>query len=225
MALVYNTFFAVKATGFVFLMIHNLNLESAKQALFWTIAAVLNYITLPILNFVANKISKRATFILMWSVMIVFAAVFAVVQISSFEILVAYQIIFAFANVCFWIIGYSLAYDCVEVVEFQHDENKSGEIIGLFTLSQKIGYALGGWIAGIGLSVAGYDSTLETQPDSVLIGINTLMTAVPAVILFIGLILMFRFPINRIKHNKLAEALEKKKRGEVYSTEGFEDIF
>ena len=85
--------------------------------------------------------------------------------------------------------------------------------------------AFHGWQFIVSEIVAGYDSTLETQPDSVLIGINTLMTAVPAVILFIGLILMFRFPINRIKHNKLAEALEKKKRGEVYSTEGFEDIF
>lgn len=51
------------------------------------------------------------------------------------------------------------------------------------------------------------------------------MTAVPGVILLIGLILMIRFPINRIKHDKLLKALEKKKNGEEYSTEGFEDIF
>ena len=225
MALVYNTFFAVKATGFVYLMANNLTLDSAMQALFWTIAAVLNYVTLPILNIVANKLSKKATFILMWSLMIVFALVFAVVQISSFAVLIGYQVIFAFANVCFWIIGYSLAYDCVEVVEFQHGENKSGEIIGLFTLCQKIGYALGGWMAGVGLTIIGYNAAAKVQSEKVLIGINTIMTAVPAVILIIGLVLMLRFPINRVKHNKLLEELEKKKLGEEYSTEGFEDIF
>lgn len=225
MALVYNTFFAVKATGFVYLMANNLTLDSAMQALFWTLAAALNYITLPVLNIVSNKISKKAAFILMWSLMIAFAAVFAVVQITSFAVLIGYQVIFAFANVCFWIIGYALAYDCVEVVEFQHGENKSGGIIGLFTLCQKIGYALGGWLAGIGLTVIGYNAALDVQPDKVLIGINTIMTAVPGVILLIGLILMIRFPINRIKHDKLLKALEKKKNGEEYSTEGFEDIF
>lgn len=224
-ALVYNTFFAVKATGFVYLMANNLTLDSAMQALFWTLAAILNYVSLPILNIIANKLSKKATFILMWSIMIAFAAVFAVVQISSFGVLVGYQGIFAFANVCFWIIGYSLAYDCVEVVEFQHGENMSGSIIGLFTLCQKIGYALGGWLAGLGLSIIGYDAALKTQTDTVLIGINTLMTAVPGAILLIGLILMLRFPINQVKHHKLLSALEHKKKGETYSTEGFEDIF
>ena len=109
MALVYNTFFAVKATGFVYLMANNLTLDSAMQALFLTLAAALNYITLPVLNIVSNKISKKAAFILMWSLMIAFAAVFAVVQITSFAVLIGYQVIFAFANVCFWIIGYALA--------------------------------------------------------------------------------------------------------------------
>ena len=61
MALAYNTFFAIKATGFVYLMDNNLTLDAAMQALFWTLAAVLNYITLPILNIISNKISKRAT--------------------------------------------------------------------------------------------------------------------------------------------------------------------
>ncbi|MCI7304238.1 MFS transporter [Ihubacter massiliensis] len=225
MALVYNTFFAVKATGFVYLMANNLTLDSAMQALFWTIAAVLNYAVLPVLNLIANKLSKKTTFILMWALMIAFALIFAVVQISSFAVLVGYQVIFAFANVCFWVIGYSLAYDCVEVVEFQHGENKSGGIVGLFTLCQKVGYAIGGWMAGAGLTIIGYDAAVEVQSGKVLIGINTLMTAVPAVILLIGLILMIRFPINRIKHRKLLAALERKKKGEEYSTEGFEDIF
>lgn len=225
MALVYNTFFAVKATGFVYLMTVNLNLESALQALFWTVAAALNYITLPILNIVANKLSKKATFILMWSLMIIFAGIFAVIQITSFSVLIAYQVIFAFANVCFWVIGYSLAFDCVEVVEFQHGQNKSGSIIGLFSFSQKLGYAIGGWIAGLSLSIIGYDAALEVQSHDVIVGINTIMTAVPGVILLIGLILMIRFPINKIKHRKLVEQLNKKNNGEDYNTEGFEDIF
>lgn len=225
MALVYNIFYAVKATGFVYLMTVNLNLESALQALFWTVAAVLNYVTLPILNVIANKLSKKATFILMWSLMIIFAGIFAVVQITSFGVLIAYQVIFAFANVCFWIIGYSLAFDCVEVVEFQHGENKSGSIIGLFSFSQKLGYAIGGWIAGIGLSLIGYNASLDVQPHDVMVGINTILTAVPGVILLIGLILMIRFPINKVKHRKLSEELKKKNNGEEYSTEGFEDIF
>lgn len=225
MALVYNTFFAVKATGFVYLMANNLSLSAAMQALYWSLAAVINYFTLPILNIVSNKISKKATFIIMWSLMIVFAIVFFFLQIGSFSVLLSYQIIFAFANVCFWVIGYSLAYDCVEVVEFQHGKNMSGAIIGLFSLCQKIGYALGAWLAGVLLGVFGYNAMLDVQPDSVLWGINTIMTAVPAAILLIGLILMIRFPINQIKHRKLLNALERKKSGEEYSTEGFENIF
>ena len=225
MALAYNTFFDIKATGFVYLMDNNLTLDAAMQALFWTLAAVLNYITLPILNIISNKISKRATFILMWALMIGFAAVFAIVQITSFGVLIGYQVIYAFANVCFWIIGYSLAYDCVEVVEFQHGENMSGSIIGLFTFCQKLGYAIGGWVAGMGLAVIGYNAALEVQSAQVQVGINTLLTAVPGVFLLIGLILMIRFPINRVKHGRLLKALAKKKNGEEYSTEGFDDIF
>ena len=77
----------------------------------------------------------------------------------------------------------------------------------------------------MGLAVIGYNAALEVQSAQVQVGINTLLTAVPGVFLLIGLILMIRFPINRVKHGRLLKALAKKKNGEEYSTEGFDDIF
>lgn len=57
-------------------------------------------------------------------------------------------------------------------MEFESCENKVGGVMGLFCFSQTVGYALGGWIAGIALSLIGYNAALTTYEPDIVLGIN-----------------------------------------------------
>lgn len=223
-ATIFNLFFSIKVTAFIYLMTCNLGLTAAVTGLFYTISSFLSYAVIPILNLIANRFSKKATFIITWCCMIAFGVVFFIVQIESFAVLVAYQVFFQLANVTYWTIGTSLFYDCIDVVEFKSGRNLGGGVMGLSSFFAKLGNAVGAWFAGVWLDLINYDASLEVQTASTMWGINTLLTLVTVAILFIGVIVMIRFPLNKVKHQSLLRELEKKKNGEDYSAAGFEDI-
>ena len=47
-------------------------------------------------------------------------------------------------------------------------------------------------------------------------------TIIPAVFVFISMLIFSKYPINKKEFDAIKEALKKKKAGEEYSTEGFE---
>lgn len=222
-ATAFNMFFAVKVTGFIYLQTCNLGLSAAMIGVFFTISSFLSYAVIPILNVLANKFSKKKTFIITWGCMIVFGLVFFIVQINSFAVLVIYQIFFSLANVTYWTTGTSLFFDCIDVAEFKLGKNMGGGVMGVSSFFAKFGYAIGAWFAGVWLDFVGYDAALEVQTEHTLWGINTMLTLIPIAILFVGLIFMLKFPLDKVKHQKLIKELEKKNNGEEYTTEGFED--
>lgn len=78
-------------------------------------------------------------------------------------------------------------------------------------------------IAGFTLEVIGYSSDAVVT-ESMQHGLLSLATIVPAVLVVISIVLLSRYKIDRKRFNALKEALEKRKSGEEYSTEGFADI-
>lgn len=63
-------------------------------------------------------------------------------------------------------------------------QRQEGVIYSSYSFARKMGQALAGFIAGTGLSFIGYQAEQETQPASVLLGIDALMFLLPAVALF-----------------------------------------
>lgn len=223
-ATMFNAFFAVKVTGFIYLQTCNLGLSAAMIGVFFTISSFLSYAVIPILNIIANRFSKKTTFLITWGCMITFGVIFFIIQIESFAVLIAYQIFFSLANVTYWTIGTSLFFDCIDVVEFKANKNMGGGVMGMSSFFAKFGYAIGAWFAGVWLDFVGYDASLATQSEHTLWGINTMLTLIPILILLVGLIFMISFPLNKVKHQALLKELEKKKNNEEYSTEGLEKV-
>ena len=47
---------------------------------------------------------------------------------------------------------------------------------------RKMGQAIAGFMAGMGLSLIGYDATLDVQSDTTLFGIKVIMFLLPAIV-------------------------------------------
>ena len=53
---------------------------------------------------------------------------------------------------------------------------------------------------------------------------ENISTIIPAVILGISILCLILYPMTRKRYNALMVQLEKKRKGEAYTTEGFEKL-
>ena len=155
--------------------------------------------------------------------------------VGSFKIMcIVSPAVLGIATGTFWTLFYSMGYDLVELNEFKTGERKESTITSLPQLVQKFGSAFGILMAGQLLSAYGYDSsndiagkeslfTKVTDPK-IINGMENISTVIPAAILGVSLICLIIYPMTRKRFEALMVQLEKKRRGEDYSTEGFEKL-
>lgn len=216
--------FSITTATFVYLMSNNLNLDEGVQALYWTLFSIFSIVTLPLIALIANRLGKKYAFIALNIIGVAGCILFWLIGINSFTQLLIFAAMFNIGNVCFWSIGYSIMYDCSEVDEFVNGERREGAITGFNSFSQKLGSALGMWISGLLLNFVGYDGGAAEQTEETLNGILQLNTLIPGILITISVIFISMYPINAQRHEALRRALELKRNGEDYSTEGFEEL-
>ena len=196
-------------------------------------------VTVPIVEKVAEKKDRRFATITFLSIVFVLEIVIKIIgldfTVGSFKIMcIASPAVLGIATGTFWTLFYSMGYDLVELNEFKTGERKESTITSLPQLVQKFGSAFGILMAGQLLSAYGYDSsndiagkeslfTKVTDPK-IINGMENISTVIPAAILGVSLICLIIYPMTRKRFEALMVQLEKKRRGEDYSTEGFEKL-
>jgi GPH family glycoside/pentoside/hexuronide:cation symporter len=89
-------------------------------------------------------------------------------------------------------------------------ERREGVYNGVFTFLRKAGGASAYGVAGLALSVAGYEASLGTQQkEEVLIVIRSLTTLIPACFLLISVLLALPYTLGRERHTEILAALER----------------
>jgi GPH family glycoside/pentoside/hexuronide:cation symporter len=105
--------------------------------------------------------------------------------------------------------------DVIEYDELQTGQRREGIFYGLMVLLQKFGLAAGQFIIGLTLQLAGFVSTegqtAVQQPDAALFSLRVLIGPAPTVILILGLILTWFYPITREKHAEILAQLEARR--------------
>ena len=122
----------------------------------------------------------------------------------------------------------------MELNEFKPGQRRESTITALPPLTQKFGSAFGILRAGQLLSAYGYDSSKDiagneslfakvTDPH-IINGMENISTIIPAVVLGVAILCLALYPMTRKRFNALMVQLEKKRKGEAYTTEGFEKL-
>lgn len=110
-----------------------------------------------------------------------------------------------------YLIPWSMMPDVIELDELKTGQRREGIFYGFMVLLQKFGLALGLFLVGYALELAGFVETLPgqlppPQPDSALLAIRFAIGPLPTVFLICGLVLAYFYPITREVH---AEVLLK----------------
>jgi GPH family glycoside/pentoside/hexuronide:cation symporter len=112
------------------------------------------------------------------------------------------------------VLPWSLIPDAVEWGEWETGERHEGMFYSLITLSEKIASSIAVPLALLLLDVTGYVPNAAQQPAGALWGIRLIIGPIPAVLLGLGILLAFKYPLTRARYAQLVQDLERRRTEE-----------
>jgi len=107
-------------------------------------------------------------------------------------------------------LSYSMLPDAVDYTQDKDGLRTDAFMAAVGSFAFKCGTALAGAMVGIVLNEIGYVANAE-QTAETLTGISNMMTIIPAVLIAVMAVLMFVYPLNENRHNKILTSLREKK--------------
>lgn len=208
----------------VFTIINCVGLTQEFMAVIVGVLVATMLIFIPLTTWIAERQDRRMACLIMFSLMLVGLIVVKTLGINSIPILIGEAVAMAIGTAAFWTVFYSIAYDLVEVDEMTNGTRREGAITAIPQFIQKFGAAIGVWLAGVLLALYGFNSDMAVQSEATIRGIENIGTIIPAAFLLVSIIGLFFYPVTKHRFTKLHAALEKKRAGEAYTTEGFEEL-
>ncbi len=114
-----------------------------------------------------------------------------------------------------YLVPWSMIPDVIELDELRTGQRREGIFYGFMVLLQKFGLALGLFLVGQALEIAGFIATVPgqptpTQPVSAQLAIRIAIGPLPTVALICGLILAYFYPITREAHAQILLQLRER---------------
>ncbi|MEB3885017.1 MFS transporter [Lyngbya sp. CCY1209] len=116
-----------------------------------------------------------------------------------------------------YLVPWSMITDVIDYDELNTGERREGIFYSFMVLLQKMGLAIGIFLVGKALDIAGFVESVSgqeiaQQPDSALLAIRIAIGPLPTVMLIIGIILTYFYPITRQYHEEILLQLQERKR-------------
>jgi GPH family glycoside/pentoside/hexuronide:cation symporter len=174
---------------------------------------------LPIWEYVSRRYDKRWAYIggiAFWAlVQIVLITVTGASPLSYILVLCFLAGIgVAAAHVLPW----AIIPDAIEWGELQSGERHEGIYYSLVTLTNKIANSIAVPLVLFMLGRTGYVPSAAVQPESALWGIRISMGPIPAVLLVVGIIFAYKYPLTRAKFTEVTQKLEARRTQQVEET-------
>ncbi|MGK7933143.1 MAG: MFS transporter [Microcystaceae cyanobacterium] len=114
-----------------------------------------------------------------------------------------------------YLVPWSMLPDVVDLDELKTGERREGIFYGLVVQLQKMGIAFSVFLVGKFLDLSGYipstsGNIIQVQPDSALLAIRLVIAPIPTIVLTLGLISAYFYPITRSVHQDIMSQLKQR---------------
>lgn len=205
--------------------VYVLGLSQMAASTLYMVAVAVTLIVTPFVPMIAKKTGKKGCLYISTVIYIIFA-VYAMLGdhkgiVPGIFFAATYSIVNTIAQGC----SYSMLYDAGEVAEFKIGKAQETSTMGLMKCAMSVGTALGTMTLGKILSLGHFDGAVAVQSQETVDWIVNGVSWIPAVVLIVTtLFIVVGYKINEKNHDALVKALEAKREGKEYSTEGFEEL-
>ncbi|SDK08568.1 MFS transporter [Natronincola ferrireducens] len=216
--------YSIFNSNLIYFSTYKLGIGEIEMAGIFLIFTIVSFFFIPVVTAFSSKIGKRKTYI--WGMISagIACCLFRFINIETIFMTIVYSIIYVIGNVVYWTLIYALIYDVCELDEFISGQQRAGMVSSYGSFVGKLGCAIGMQILGLVLHLAGYNPEALEQTPKTMNAIESAFTIVPGIFLILSGLLLIFYPISQERYERLVEALELKRQGKEYTTEGFEEL-
>ncbi len=213
--------------GMSYFILYVLGTDEGTLGLIMAFTIVFSIPGIIVANILCDKIGKKATLILatfLYGFGLVFDYFFAFTGAPVFLCGILYQFWYGFPYAMAFAVCFAMLYDSAEINEYRFGSGMMSALVGVFVFVMTLAVAAGNWSLGMILQIAGFDGTAAVQTEQVQNAIGIGVAIVPAILMFISIIFLLKYKINKRNHDALVEALELKRQGKEFSEAEFKEI-
>ena len=192
-----------------------------KQDSYFEVALLVQVVAIIMLfvwSRVSERIGKRMVYFMGMSMWIIAQAGLFFLQPGQVVGLYLLSMMAGVGVATAYLIPWSMLPDVIELDELNTGKRREGIFYAFMVLLQKLGLALGLFLVGLALESTGFISStpgqpLPAQPGSAMLAIRVAIGPLPTLILLIGLLLAYFYPISREVHTEILLKLRERRLG------------
>lgn len=165
---------------------------------------------------VSKRVGKRAVYFMGMGVWVIAQAGLMLLQPGQVGLLYFLAVLAGFGVSTAYLVPWSMIPDVIELDELQTGQRREGMFYAFMVLLQKFGLAAGLFLVGQALDTAGFIESvagqpIPQQPDSALLAIRLAIGPIPTLVLILGLVLAYFYPITREVHAEILLQLRERR--------------
>ncbi|MBN2558463.1 MAG: MFS transporter [Clostridia bacterium] len=188
-----------------------------REDLFLIIVALLFILAaafLPVWVRLSEKLEKRTAYIIgICELALALAAVIFITPKTPVWVIFALVVFLSFGVSAAHVMPHTLIPDCIDYGTMISRKKTEGVYYGLITFFHKMGVAVVIWISGLVLDFTGYINPeiygKAEQPASALTAIRIMQGPAPAVILLLGVMFIYIYPLTRNRQKAIVRRISK----------------
>ena len=167
---------------------------------------------LPIWNWVSTRWSKRHAYMIgiaFWAVVQLF--MISLTPASSLTLILILCAMAGIGVAAAHVLPWAILPDAIEWYEYQTGERHEGMFYSVTTLARKITSAVSVTFIGPILELTGYQPNVAQQSAEALRGIKLVIGPLPAILLGIGILIAYKYPLDRKEFLEIVEKIKERK--------------
>ncbi|WP_413164726.1 MFS transporter [Capilliphycus salinus ALCB114379] len=168
-------------------------------------------------SYVSKKYGKKVVYFMGVSLWLIAQIGLWFLQPGQVVFMYILAVIAGFGVSTAYLVPWSMIPDVVDLDELNTGKRREGIFYSFMVFLQKLGLAVGLFLVGQALEIAGFleripGQPLPQQPDSAIFAIRFAIAPIPAIVLICGMILTYFYPITEAVHHGILLRLQERKR-------------
>lgn len=162
---------------------------------------------------VSAKIGKRKTFMYAMFLAAVLSSLFYMFNRESVILIFVLQALISFCAGIIFPLLWSMYADTADYSEWKTGRRSTGLVFSASSMTQKLGWTLGGWITMLLLAFYGFEANVDQTPETIN-GLKVMISFIPAIAALLSGAFMYFYQLNEKKVKEITKALEAKRTNE-----------
>ena len=215
--LIFNAFNTVAAFTFFIIVYYLFNGDAGAAGIWPTLfgsvgALCTTFLVIPIVAKMSKAMGKKKAFLISQSISVLGYVMlwFLFIPGKPYLFLIALPF-FSFGIGGLFTIMMSMTADVIDLDELTSGQRREGIFGAIYWWMVKFGFAIAGGLSGAIFSVIGFDTALEVQPESAIVGLRLFFSGLPILGTVIAMLIMRNYDISEERANEIKAQLKIKR--------------